>query len=334
MGKKVASVQGEIVNLFDLGSLMQITIGTWSGRKKLTRADLSRCGINPDGLPEDIISLGRKLLVPKDELLKFNQIEQQARGYLARWSISFGIARSQFVPVDLIPEVEAKLDEFQQQFYSLVDSFIERFEQMVQTVKDAHPEFWAKCLKPHYPSTPEKLRAKFRFQWFTFKVGGLNDLGIGVKAAKAISAVAKQGEREIMMRKKMKEEVNRFVDEAVSVMRERTVDFVELVTARVNGTTYKDEKKPKKFTARTLGCFRKFVDRFKALNIFGDDKVEQMLDELRTNFLDPAESPKDLTNEGMKKALNQHLETLRALAAAENGERSQFIGLAQRRIEL
>jgi hypothetical protein len=51
------------INLFDLGCLVQVSIGMWSARKMLTKEDLRRVGVAPEGVPDDICNLSRKLLV-------------------------------------------------------------------------------------------------------------------------------------------------------------------------------------------------------------------------------------------------------------------------------
>lgn len=328
--------QGESIRLWDLGVLGQITIGTWSGRKMLTRADMQAVGIDPANLPEQITNLGRKLLVPREELAAFNRIEQQARGYLDRWSIPFGIARANFVPMNLVPDVEARLKEWQGEFMALADRFVVQFEDMKKKLREEHPEFWNKCLKKHYPPTPELLRDKFRFQFFFFKVSGMDAEAITAKQAKMEADIAAQtrNERAREMRIKMQAEVSRFVEEAVSAMREETVQFCELVTARINGEPYGGETEAKKLPPRSIACFRNYVDRFRQMNVFGDVEIEKLLNQFKKDYLPDQVTPKDLQTPQMKKAITAHMEKVRKLAESEDGGMSKSISQLKRKIVL
>src|SRR5690606_19378567 len=116
-----------------------------------------------------------------------------ARWYLANWSIPFGICNAAFVPQKLIPEVEAKLREYQKEYYERVDRFIANFQEMKDHIASAHPEFWMKCLAKHYPESPEQLRKKFKFRYFIFKVSGID----AVLDAASVEAVSKLSDKKV-----------------------------------------------------------------------------------------------------------------------------------------
>lgn len=320
----------DAINLFEIGCLVSLNIGTWSGRKMLTKADYQKVGIDPSKLPEEIVNYGRKLLVPRSELRVMVNIEQLARKYLSTWSVPFGIANAHFVPVAKLPDVEAHLKEFKTEFESAVDSFVTRFEQMKQVVQTEHPEFWEKCLKAHYPGDPESLRDKFRFRWFTFKIAGMSS----IQEANVGEILAKQKadqERLEVERQKMKEGVEEFVAEYVTAMRQETIKFCDLVTARVNGKPCGDEEKSKKLTGRSLVYFRKYVDRFRQMNIFGDAEVEKMLAEFRETYLDGAETA-DFESGHVQKSVTKALSALRQKATEQGEEKSEFIASLKRKI--
>lgn len=320
------------INLFELGCLVQLSIGTWSGRKMLTREDMRQMGMDPKDLPDELVNLGRKLLVSKEELAKFSQIMQRARGYLNNWSIPFGIGNAQFVPTEVLPDVMTRLEGFEKEFRELVDSFIGRYGDLRQQIRNLHPDFFERCLKRHYPSSPEALRHKFYFRYFTFQIAGAEGFNpISLAEAQAASKAVK--EKDGLMRKQMREEVEKFVEQTVGILRAETVRFCDLVTARVNGTPYGDEEQGKKFTPRSLGCFQAYVDRFKKLNIFGDEKIEEMLVDLKTTYLDNA-TVAELQAPGMAKAVTDMVAKIRETAANENGEMSEFLNLAKRRVVL
>lgn len=321
----------QAINLFDVGCLVNLRVGTWSGRKMLTRQNMLSVGINPDALPKDIVNLGRKLLVPKDEIQAMTHLDQRARKYLHKWSVPFGIANTHFVPVSKLPDVEQELSSIKEDFFSKVDSFITRFSKIKEKIKEQHPEFWDKCLKDCYPTTPELLRAKFKFDWYMFKIAGLDSVQEASLEQMMASEQVKQ-ERVDELRTQMQTEVGGFVEEYVKTMRAGTVEFCELMSARVNGTPYGDDDEPKKLTARSLSMFKKSLDKFRQMNIFEDTEIQKMLDEFKDNFLDSSASPDDFDSSHVKTSITTSLAAIRAKAAAEGDNTSQFVDQLKRRI--
>ncbi len=321
----------QTINLFDVGCLFNLNIGTWSGRKMLTEADLKKVGIDPTGLPKDIVNYGRKLLVPKSELQVMTKIEQRARSYLSHWSVSFGAVNSHFVPFAMLPSVEQHLKDLKKEFYEAVDSFVPRFSDMKQIIQEKYGDFWEKCLKNHYPSNPRDLREKFKFEWFTFEIAGMRSIQ-EVSIEELAGKDRLRQERLKAQQEKMQEEVGSFVEEYVNVMRKETVEFCELMTARINGNVYGDEKEAKQLTPRSLAMFKKYVDRFKQMNIFGDQETENMLVEFRDKFLDVGIVPSDLEGANIKKGITETLASIKSQALNEGEDASQFINSLKRKV--
>lgn len=301
----------QTIQLFSVGCLINLNIGTWSGRKLCTAGDYKKMGLDLDKLPPDLVNLGRKLLVEKTELQVMTKIEQRARSYLSNWSVPFGAVNGHFVPITILPSVEAHLKELREEFFERVDSFVSRFDDMKKAVQEKYGEFWNKCLKNHYPSNPALLREKFKFDWFIFEIK---------EASKDKS------------RQKMQEQIGSFVEQYVNAMRSETIEFCELMTARINGQTYKDEEKPKELTPRSLSMFKKYVDRFKQMNIFGDQEIETMLTEFSGQFMDVGTVPGDLDSADIKKGITKTLETIRKKATSQGEEGSKFIKSLKRKV--
>lgn len=314
----------DTINLFSLGVLINLRIRQWSGRKMITRSDLIKVGYDPDKLPPDICNLGRKLLVSKSELQAFTQIEQRARKVLERWSVPFNVTSAHFVPTKMLPTVEQQIKELKDEFFKRADSFITRFDDLVGTVKENHHEFWEKCLKGLYPSNPQALRSKFQFDWYTFKIAGIDsiqEIEFDIKTNDSIHS-------------KINEEVGKFVEEYVGAMRGETIRFCDLMTARVSGRPYGDETDSKKLTPKSLSCFRNYLDRFHQMNVFGDREIEKMLSDFKDTFLDSGVAPRDFGSATVKDSITKSLEAIRAKAASEGESGSKFIGELKRKVVL
>ncbi len=331
--KNQPKVVKDTINLFEVGCLVNLKVSMWSGRKVLTRSDLVRVGYDPDALPKDIVNLGRKLMVPKAELQALTQVEQRARKVLERWSVPFGIANSHFVPCTMLLDVEQQIKELKEEFFKRVDSFILRFDDLTKEVKSAHPDFWNKCLKGHYPRNPKALREHFKFDWYTFQIAGLGSIE-ETSVGEVIAKQKVQTEREAELRTQMRDAVGEFVGDYVTSMRDETVRFCELMTARINGQPFGDEEKSKQLTPKSISCFRKYVDRFRSMNIFEDGEIETMLTEFRDTFLDEGIRPQDFDSANVKNSVSDALEAIRDKAAAEGESGSKFIGELKRRVIL
>jgi len=231
----------------------------------------------------------------------------------------------------MLPSVEAHLKGLQEEFFKYVDSFVSRLNDMKKAVQEKYGEFWNKCLKTHYPSSQVLLREKFKFDWFTFEIAGMDSIQ-ETNLEDLVGKDKSRQERLKVQREKMREQVGNFVEQYVDAMRTETVEFCELMTARVNGQTYKDEEKPKELTPRSLSMFKKYVDRFKQMNIFGDQEIEKMLTEFNSQFMDVGTVPSDLDSTAIKKGITKTLEAIRKKAASQGEEGSKFIKSLKRKV--
>ena len=283
------------INLFDLGCLVQVSVGMWSARKMLTKADLQKVGVDPRGVPDDICNLGRKLLVPKEEIAKFTS--HRAAGPLVPGQVVVPVRHRLGVLRARPPRCPMSRSAWRLSNHSTlqaVDSFIGRFEQMKEVIQARHPEFWSRCLRPHYPRDAASLRERFYFKYFVFKVAGLGETQEMIGRGGDGHARGRSG-TDPLLKEQMAHEVGEFVEQAVGTLRQETVRFCDLVMARVNGTPLEGEDEPKKLTGRSLVCFKKYVEWFQQMNLFGDDQIETMLAGVSANVsrsvLQPDQSP-------------------------------------------
>lgn len=321
----------ETINLFNLGCLINPTIGMWSGRKILNKKDLLNVGLDPNKLPSDIVNYGRKLLVSREELQKMARIEQRARRAIVQYSVPFNIANAHFVPIKHLPSIEASLIEFKKEFFEAVDSFISRFEAIKGEVQKQHPEFYERCLKQYYPSSPQMLRNKFHFSWSIFKIAGFDNLK-ETTVEELMASEELKNEKKSLLRDKMKEEVEDFVQQYVISMRAETIKFCDFMSARLNGKPYGDEEEGRKLTGRTISYLRKHIDKFSDMNIFDDNQIEDMLKEFKDQFLDSTITPSDFDNDKVRNAVTTALVNLRNVTAAEDSGMSEFLNNLKRKI--
>ena len=312
------------INLFDVGCLISLRIGGWSGRKMISRQDLISVGLDPDKLPSDICNFGRKLLISKIELQNISKIEQRSRYYLSQYSVPFGVCNAFFVPNKMVADVEHNLKCFKKDYFDIIDSFIVRFDTLKEEIKQKHPDFWEKCLKQLYPPTAESLRSRYYFEWNLFKISGINS--IQETTSEEIST------KNQLMKERLQKEVSGFVEQYVGSIREEVVRFCDLIKCRIDGTPYGEEKEGKKLSPKTLTAFRKYIDRFRNLNIFGDSEIETLLNQFKEQFLDAEFNGKTLESSALQQAILSSSKALRKAASLENEQTSQFISSLKRRV--
>jgi len=306
----------EKTNLFDLGYLMSLRVGSWSGRRMVSKEDMEAMGVNVENIPENLVNYGRKLLVPKETLDVLRRIEQRSRKFLNNWSKDFGITNTHFVPVKNLENIENELVKMRKEFYYEVDGFINKFESLKEEMEKQYPEFWNKCLKDLYPS-PESLRERFHFNWSLFKIGSLSYTDT---------------EKEIELRQKLQEEVTVFVGEYVEGMRSEVLKFCELITCRINETPFGDEEEPKKLTKKTLGAFKKCIEKFRVMNIFEDTQIEKSLLEFKQQFLDIDIDSKACQTEGFQNSVKSAIGKITKQAAISGQEYESYVNEVKRKI--
>lgn len=324
---ELPKISDDTISLFNVGCLINLRVGTWSARRMLTREDMVSMDVDPHNLPEDLVNPGRKLLVPKAELQLLTHLEQKARKYLEKWSVPFGISNCHFVPINLLNDVEQELSSTKDAFFREVDNFIGRFSEMREVMQESYGEFWEKCLKHLYPANPRLLRQKFKFEWHMFRIAGLNS----IQETSVIDAMAQadiRKEKSNELRSQMQNQVSDFVENYVSTMRQETVNFCKLMSARINEQPFGDETEPKKFTARAFTMFRNHVKKFQTMNIFGDTEIATMLSKFEERFLDEHVSPSDFDCTEMKYAVTTELAKITKQAEDEG----EFLGKLKRRV--
>jgi len=100
--------------MFQSGMLCDVHIGYWTGLKKLQPSDL---GLEPGDVPENLYSLGRKKLLPKETLGGFKNIESVARRIVRVHGFQFITGGARFIPTAFIKTVDDQLRELKQTRY-------------------------------------------------------------------------------------------------------------------------------------------------------------------------------------------------------------------------
>ena len=167
-----------IQSLFLKGSVVELKVKIWSGRKKLKAEDI---GFSPDQINKDLISLGSKFLIPKDKINGLFGIRSRTYGALNSYTMdfSFGSFVSQKNMPGLIAELEGLKQEFYQMVMELKDSYEDSKREIMAAWQDEavrlasgqnDPNFVFEVLGRIEAAFPDwsVIEPKFMFDWKVF----------------------------------------------------------------------------------------------------------------------------------------------------------------------
>jgi hypothetical protein len=278
--------------LFDKGTLFHLFIGRWTGNKKMNERDLLL-----EEVDKAAIYLGHKKLLPPEAQHRLQNIEGQARIYLANRSIPFLIANARFVSYHVLQDVLARLNAFKAQFEEAKVYLLQNYprfkdEQLVRlaaqsrlradqeidkvphdqrAAKRREMKEWeeeqAKLNASLYPSIDD-LRSKYVFQWRMFKVSAVE--GMEQMSAVQASTILEEQQR-------IQDDFRQWVREASGLIHQELGQAASQVKRLLeeNG----------KLSARSLKPLFEAFDTFQAVNFAGTSEFQRMIDQVRSRYL-------------------------------------------------
>lgn len=259
------ALNGRFQRLFRDGKLLQIHVSKWSMATKLNAEDLP---LTAGSVLPEFVKLGNKMLVDEEQLKKFTSVENSARSYLRAHAHPFPIAQAHFVPNKTLVPLMEKLEEYRVKYMGLVATFVDGYEAHKEAMLAKHPLHRAMLL-PYYPSA-DHVRSKFGFHVGLFEVSFPRQM-------KEIDLAAVQAEasaREVLQRKfeaewqrqyaQSMQQVDGFLKDAVTSMRERIVEVFETIARKIRNREV--------VSATNLKTMAGIIEAFDGLD-FLDDRV-------------------------------------------------------------
>jgi len=282
-----------IEKIMKSGILIDLNIRFWTGQVKLNHDDL---GFTQKDISTELITLGRKNLIPSDDRKSFRRIESRARALVDQHSFPFPIGNAKFVPDSVVPVLIEGLTELQKEYTDTVNSFIRGYPKMRKVMmfqfKKSMPaiykrtgakrtrtpkeftELFTKKIETLYPD-PQIVKLKFSLQWRFFEVNLPNF------KKRSNQFFAKRTELNEKMSREYqataRREIETFLGDVVGTLRDETVKTCSFVTDKI--------KKGEVVTEKNLNTLRKFVDKFEMLNFMGDSDIGEQLATLRKTCL-------------------------------------------------
>jgi len=117
-------------NVLAKGSIVDVSISIWSGRKKLNPQEL---GLDPGDVNNKLYVLGSKFLIPQDEIGKLNVFRTRSDSHIKAASMKFH-GFSGFVPRESLPGLMDKLNTLKTQFFEAVEDLGLRYDELRQNM--------------------------------------------------------------------------------------------------------------------------------------------------------------------------------------------------------
>ena len=257
--------------LFLDGVLMDVRLSYWRGKAPLEPEDL---GLTKSDVP-DIVTLGRKLIVPREAMRAFERISARANFITDQFTFPFPTGHARFIPYSVLARVLEELESLRTQFQDRVEDFFKNYEEYRSDMMEKYPEFEKALAEAYMPES--ELKKRYHMTWLLYTVSlpkGIRSSAIKASDAKVESA-ARQKALEGATREYQREferQIDEFLGSAVGSLRAAVGEKVLAVSERIQaGETV---------SVTALKGVREVIERFRTLNFVGDREVEDRLAEL------------------------------------------------------
>lgn len=309
-------------NLFQDGVLVDLSIGFWSARKRNDEADL---GLDPGDIPEYVIGLGTKRLIPREYTDDWTSISSRARGAVKRYSFQFPLGGAAFVPLQALTTAEDRLTALKAEFTESTGSFLKDFDGIKATFLRSLSKADRKRIEPEIPPA-DVVKGKFYFTWSTYVVALPKKLRIIAADAKARAAQEKmQQDAALRIQRELTVNVEAFIERAVRTLHTKVAASLDAIAVRV--------REGHAVTDRSLDVVRRAVEQFRSLNIFGNTRLNQQLSELEKELLEGVDAAAYEDDENLGRRLGRQCAAI-AQAALSVSDINAVTGQYNRRILL
>jgi hypothetical protein len=220
-------------NIYEKGVLINLNMGAFSGRKKLSADQL-------ENLPKEIVR-GVHDLFEKSFKLKLNAVDSHdssTRDDLKYWCIPFPLKGVYFLPSDRIEKVISFLEERKSSRQELIKEILDGYEDAKAVFAEKYPEYYKRA-QNSYPSK-SRLASRFYFEYQFLKISAPDNNSL-------ISPEQYRKEME-----KFRETINEMKQEVVSIVYQSLSDLTNRL---------KKQSKDGKMNQRTFNSLHKFLEQ-------------------------------------------------------------------------
>lgn len=271
----------DVASISSAALLVQMSISNWAGRKLDRRASAEVSDAN--AAERGMANVNKKLLGNNEYLKAIQTHVSAARDMHTRMTMPWGKTGWQLCPTEQYFKYTETMTRMQNEFYSLVQQFLDNYE---QAVEDAHV-FLGELMNPDdYPSL-EKLSRKFAFNLDEMPLPTSGDFRLDI-GNEGLSQLANKYEKfyTAQFETAMNDIWKRTYD-ALSKMSER-LDYETEIEEYVDdaGRTKRRKVGAKTFRDTLVSNVTEMVDLLKVSNVTNSPQMTAMADRLEEAMLD------------------------------------------------
>ena len=249
---------------------------------------LKTLGLDPSHVSDRLIQLGHKRLIPREALSAFALIESRTHALVEGASFPFlgGIGR--FVPNPRLGELTERLEGLRDEFREATLDFVAGYAPL----RDNAMNEWREAAQ-HLNGSAERLIAtieqsfppageiakRFAFETRLFQIAAPDHIRLEV--AEGVEQMEVSEDRRRIAEdasRRMQADLNDFIQESVSSLREETAKLTSDVLATIDSSENGVHQ-------RTLNRLTSFIDKFRSLNFAEDEQLESQLERFRRDIL-------------------------------------------------
>ncbi len=322
--------------VFAGGAIVDLEIAYWTGAQGLIDQDL---GLNLSATTARVVQLGFKKLIPSRAVSGFKRVENASRRVIERNSRKFPGVGRRFVPASVLAEVVKELDRQKKAFYEEVEKFLAGYEKLKEATRplfrqfvqemwdlvkqgsdfptyDAYYKAFMRRLEEAYPDV-EELRERFFMDYLVYEIKSPE-----LDAAAEVTERVRQEESA-----KARQVYTAFINEARAGVRSAVQKLLDVVND--NGSV----------KSQSLDAVRRTFERFRTLDVIGDQDLTDEITALEKEVLDEYEYSSFRTDssalDALRAGLSRVVEKTKSIADADVVKRAaRFTAIGSRTMEL
>jgi hypothetical protein len=272
-------VPAPATQILDRSVCVAISIGKFGTRRKVNSSE-----VTTDADPE-LIHISKEIL-KSAQYDAIKSLDGRARKYFMSRALPFPFKSGFYlIPIDLIPEVEARMALFERERQELIAAFVEVYPDLVT---QAQLRLGSLFDPRDYPPAERVMAA---FQWDRRYV----DVGVPGKLRSIDEALFNS------QQEKIARETAKAVEAGQELLRKQMAEFVSRLVDRLSG---KDDGNPKTFKNTAVTKLQDWLTVFDARNsVVNDDELQRLAD--RAKALISGVEPATLRTDAMLREVTQ-----------------------------
>ncbi len=246
-------------NLDTCAMLVEFNASVWTARK-LDKSTTDEVVTNKNAAAKDAARVNKHLLAGRTELDTVQQMIGRARNYVYDHTLPWSDSGLRLLPTVNFMAFNEKMSQFEEEFESLVASFIGIYPTLITAQALALGDMFK---RDDYP-TANEIMTKFAFRVGYLPVPTAGDFRVDIGNA---------------AQEELKEKLNRMAEERVDAamrdIRARLGEHLKRMSDRLTTDYIQGEAKQRRFHDSLVDGALELCDLTKALNVVGDPSLEQ-----------------------------------------------------------